>query len=157
MISYFLGKVRQKTEKRSVQYSISSKVSRILVLTARIKRNGKWVTITLNTCKRLSYYFAELEKGGCAKNADDYEYHCRSKTQTCMYSVSCKFDITFHEYRCKETHFFTGWTCCDVKCAWTYRNLMVYYISIPVIYILILHLLVMHINFKLNDYYIQPK
>ena len=74
--------------------------------------------MTFNTCERFKYYIPVLEKGGCLQNPDAYEFHCRSETQTCMYSVSCKFDTTNKPgYRCKEMHSFTGWTCCDVKCA----------------------------------------
>ncbi|CAB4028646.1 Hypothetical predicted protein [Paramuricea clavata] len=82
-----------------------------------VDKNGKWVTITLDTCKRWPEYLPELEKGGCAGKPDTYEYHCGAKAETCMYSVKCKFDRNVHKYRCKETHFFTGWTCCNVSCA----------------------------------------
>ena len=83
---------------------------------------GVWKKITLNTCERLSYYYSILEEGGCDENSDSWEYICHIKTKTCMYSVKCKIefpeggDDEKPEIVCQETHVFTGWTCCDVKC-----------------------------------------
>ena len=72
--------------------------------------------ITLNTCKKLSTYFPKLVAGGCDEKPDEWEYVCGAKTRTCIYKVKCKFDPSINNVRCEETHYFTGWTCCDVKC-----------------------------------------
>ena len=81
---------------------------------------GEWKTITLNTCKNLLKYLPELEKGGCADNPDNWEYSCYVKSRTCMYTVKCKLRVDPNgetaKIVCEETHFFTGFTCCDVKC-----------------------------------------
>ena len=81
----------------------------------------RWKKITLNTCKKLLKYYPELEKGGCANNPDNWENSCHVKTRTCIYTVKCKLvvapDRSTAGHYCEETHFYTGWTCCDVKCS----------------------------------------
>ena len=105
---FFVG---EKRIKRHIVYSLPS-----LSVTIDVPIDGKWKTITANTCKRLPEYYPELEKGGCMGKPDDWEYHCGAKTKTCIYNVKCKFDSSVEKIRCQETHFFTGWTCCDVAC-----------------------------------------
>jgi hypothetical protein len=107
---FVLGNVWQKRTFRVILLSVVVDIP---------KKDGTWVTISLNTCKKLLKYQPELKEGGCEMKPDSWEYHCHARTSSCMYTAKCrlvKVGKGAGRIRCEEEHFFTGWTCCDVKC-----------------------------------------